>query len=98
MTEVPDIQKRRSERPIPRRALVMGATGRLGVAIAHALARRGGEVLLTARDGRKLEQMAEDIEKESGRRPAVIPKNLLDEDAPQHIAAEVRKHGPLDDV
>lgn len=98
MTEAPDPQLRRSERPIPRRALVMGATGRLGVAIAHALARRGGEVLLTARDERKLEQMASDIEKESGRRPAIVPKNLLDDDAPQWIATEVRKHGPLDDV
>jgi pteridine reductase len=91
-------ERTRSERPIPRRALIMGATGRLGVAIAHALARRGGDVVLTARDATKLDILAENIETESGRRPAVIPKNLLDDDAPTFIAREVVKHGPLDDV
>lgn len=34
---------------------VVGATGRLGIAIGEALADRGDEVVLTARDPNKLE-------------------------------------------
>ena len=60
-------ERTRSERPVPRRALVMGATGRLGVAIAHALASRCGEVVLTSRDATKLELLASSIESASGR-------------------------------
>jgi len=90
--------RRISERPIPRRALIMGATGRLGVAVARALAHRGGNVVLTARDEKKLEELASTLETETGRRPTIVPKNLLDDDAPAHIAAEVVKQGPLDDV
>jgi pteridine reductase len=41
-----------------RRVLVVGATGRLGVAIAEALADRGDDVVLTARDPNKLEQLS----------------------------------------
>lgn len=40
-----------------RRVLIVGATGRLGVAIAEALARRGDKLVLTARDPNKLEGM-----------------------------------------
>ncbi len=93
-----EVGRRISERPIPRRALVMGATGRLGVAIARALAARGGDVVLTARDDKKLAELAEMIGDESKRRPAIVPKNLLDDDAPSVIAKAVVAHGPLDDV
>lgn len=44
-----------------RRVLVVGATGRLGVAIAHALRERGDEVVLTARDPNKLEAMSKEL-------------------------------------
>ena len=92
------VGRRISERPIPRRALVMGATGRLGVAVAHALARRGGDVVLTARDEKKLQDLAAMIGDETGRKPSIIPKNLLDDDAPAVIAKAVVEDGPLDDV
>ena len=39
---------------------VVGATGRLGVAISHALAGRGDHVVLTARDPNKLGAMSAD--------------------------------------
>ncbi|MBL8605964.1 MAG: SDR family oxidoreductase [Myxococcales bacterium] len=42
-----------------RRVIVVGATGRLGVAIAEALARRGDKLVLTARDPNKLAVMEE---------------------------------------
>lgn len=78
--------------------LVMGATGRLGVAVAHALAKRGDEVVLTARDGQKLEVLANDVAATGGPRPRIVPKDLLDDDAPRHIAREVIAGGGIDDV
>lgn len=45
----------------PRRVLVVGATGRLGKAIAEALVRRGDRVLLTARDPSRLEALGRDV-------------------------------------
>lgn len=50
-----------------RRVLVVGATGRLGVAIAEALADRGDEVVLTARDPNKLEQLSASLDRGRGR-------------------------------
>ena len=44
-----------------RRTLIVGATGRLGVAIAHALAKRGDRAILTARDPNKLGALAAEI-------------------------------------
>ncbi len=41
-----------------RRILVVGATGRLGVAIAQALVARGDRPVLTARDPKKLEHLS----------------------------------------
>jgi len=83
----------------PRRVLVVGATGRLGVAIAKALAARGDRLVLTARDAMKLDALAERIAVESGgERPRVVCADLRETDAPERIAAEVRAGGGLDDV
>jgi pteridine reductase len=49
-----------------RRVLVVGATGRLGVATAQALADRGDDVVLTARDPNKLEQLAHSLDRGHG--------------------------------
>ncbi len=45
----------------PRRVLVCGATGRLGVAIARGLATRGDDVFITARDGARLDAVAAEL-------------------------------------
>jgi pteridine reductase len=92
----------------PRSVLVVGATGRLGVAIAHALVARGDRVLVTGRDPTKLESLADDLERADGaraaaegtapRRPVVIPKNLLLDDAPHEIAERARATGEVTDV
>ncbi|MBL9027641.1 MAG: SDR family oxidoreductase [Myxococcales bacterium] len=92
----------------PRSVLVVGATGRLGVAIAHALVARGDRVLVTGRDPTKLESLADDLERADGaraaaegttpRRPVVIPKNLLLDDAPHEIAERARAAGDVTDV
>lgn len=78
----------------PRTALVVGATGRLGVAIAHALVARGDRVVLTGRDAQKLDAMARDL----GGVP-VVCADLTREDAPEIIAKGVRAAvGRIDDL
>jgi pteridine reductase len=87
-----------------RRVLVVGATGRLGVAIAEALANRGDEVVLTARDPNKLEQLAAALDRGQG--PArFVCADLTHRDAVGHIVEGLRaaipptdQRGSVDDI
>ena len=54
----------------PRRVLVVGSTGRLGVAIARGLVGRGDRVLITGRDETKLEALADELEALAAERDA----------------------------
>lgn len=91
-------------RPSPRRVLVVGATGRLGVAIARALATRGDEVVLTARDPNKLGALAAEL----GGRAApltAITADLTRPTAVEEIVAGLREarpaspeRGSIDDI
>lgn len=81
----------------PRRVLVVGATGRLGIAIARALALRGDEVALTARDPAKLDALAAELAP-LGAKPRTIRADLRDRDAPERIASALRATGGVDDV
>lgn len=81
----------------PRKVLVVGATGRLGVAIARALAKRGDLVALTARSEPRLAALADDLEA-FGPRPRVIVADLRERDAPERIAGELIATGGVDDV
>lgn len=80
-----------------RRVLVVGATGRLGVAIAKALAERGDEVAITARSRPRLETLAEELA-QLGPAPRTVVADLRDRDAPETIAKELRLTGGLDDL
>jgi pteridine reductase len=88
----------------PRRVLVVGATGRLGVAIARGLAKRGDRVAITARDPQKLAALADELAElpptaeARAIRPRVVCADLLDRDAPERIAAELLATGGIDDV
>ena len=101
--------RRDSERPPEgprrsRRVLVVGATGRLGVAIAEALADRGDEVVLTARDPNKLEQMSAALDR--GKGPAAfVCADLTHRDAVDTIVQGLRaalpatpQKGSIDDI
>lgn len=78
-------------------ALVTGASGGIGTAIATELAREGADLCLTARDRNKLEDVAGAIEKISGRRPAVYAGDLNDpEVSSAAIAAATAAFGRLD--
>lgn len=87
-----------------RRILVVGATGRLGVAIGQALADRGDEVVLTARDPNKLEQLAASLDRGKGP-PPVVCADLTHRDAVERIVEGLRAalpptadRGSVDDV
>ena len=81
-----------------RRVLVVGATGRLGVAIAHALVARGDSVVLTARDPNKLGQLAAELGSE-GMAPPFITADLSHRDAVERIVEGVRRAVPgIDDI
>jgi len=90
-----------------RRILVVGATGRLGVAIAEALTDRCDEVILTARNAEKLEQLAGSLARPAtGSRPAAFVRADLEErDAVERIVEGVRAalpattdRGSVDDI
>jgi uncharacterized protein len=70
-----------------RMALVTGASGGLGHAIARALARRGAEVVLSARRAEVLEPLAAEL------RGRALPCDLSDRDS---IARLVEEAGPVD--
>jgi pteridine reductase len=88
----------------PRRVLVVGATGRLGVAIAEALADRGDDVVLTARDPNKLEQLSASLDRGRGKVPTLCA-DLTHRDAVERIVSDLRAavaptdtRGSVDDI
>jgi short-subunit dehydrogenase len=68
-----------------RKALLTGATGGLGRAIAAALAERGAVLTLSARNREALEQMAAEL---PGSGHAVLPADLAQPDAAARLADE----------
>jgi short-subunit dehydrogenase len=68
-----------------RKALLTGATGGLGRAIALALAQRGAQVALSARKREALEELAAEL---PGRGHTVLPADLAEPDAAECLAAE----------
>src|SRR6185295_10025018 len=80
----------------PRRVLVVGATGRLGVRIARALRARDDRLVLTARDPAKLAAMASELGGDGVAKTVCV--DLTTRDAPERIAAQVRAHGGIDDL
>ena len=68
-----------------RRALLTGATGGLGRAIAEALAAQGAQLLLSARNREALEAMAAEL---PGSGHGVLPADLAEPEAAERLAAE----------
>ena len=68
-----------------RTALLTGATGGLGRAIAKALAARGASVALSARKAEALEALAAELPGEGHR---VLPADLAEPGAAELLAAE----------
>jgi short-subunit dehydrogenase len=68
-----------------RKALLTGATGGLGRAIAQALAERGARLALSARSREALEAMAAEL---PGSGHSVLPADLAEADAAERLAEE----------
>ncbi len=68
-----------------RRALLTGATGGLGRAIAKAMAGRGARLALSARNGEALEKLAAEL---PGTGHTVLPADLAEPDAAERLATE----------
>jgi short-subunit dehydrogenase len=68
-----------------RKALLTGATGGLGRAIAQAMAERGAEVWLSARSADALSALAAELPGEGHR---VLPADLAEPDSAERLAAE----------
>jgi pteridine reductase len=82
-----------------RKVLVVGATGRLGVAIARALALRGDGVILTARNGARLEALSAELSTAIAAPVPFVCADMLEENAPETIVEGVRRTvGRVDDV
>jgi 3-oxoacyl-[acyl-carrier protein] reductase len=70
-----------------RTALVTGASMGIGRAIARSLAGEGVRTAIVARRRNLLEELAEEIVQAQGPRPAILAFDLMEEGAPQRIAA-----------
>jgi len=77
-----------------RRALVTGASGEIGAAIARALAGQGARLALSGRKQAALEALAGELAGELGGAPGaetvLAPGDLAAEDGPQAVAAQAR--------
>ncbi len=83
-----------------RTILIVGATGRLGVAIANALAARKDNVVLTARDPNKLAAISAQIAQTHGvSLPPFVTSDLTRDDAVDIITTELRQANVhIDDI
>ena len=72
-------------------ALVTGASTGIGKSIAFALAKEGVQLAISARRVALLNEVADDIVNNGGKRPVVIASDLYAEDAAQTLAAAAIK-------
>lgn len=76
-------------------ALVTGATGALGSAVAVGYALAGAKVVLTGRNAGKLEEVAEQIKAEGGECACVAGDPAIEEDVKQAVKFTVDTYGEL---
>jgi len=73
-----------------KRAVISGASGGLGVEIAHALAAEGVDLVLAARRQQPLEELATDVVGRHGTAAHVVVVDVLDDASVQALAARAR--------
>ena len=80
-----------------KRAIVTGGSRGIGLAIAHALAAEGVDIVLAARDGEVASAAAKAVAEASGRRVIAVPTDVRDDDAVQALVARtVEELGGVD--
>ena len=76
-----------------RAALVSGASSGIGRELAILLAADRHDLVLVARDGTRLEELARALAAAYGTRSTIVPRDLSDPDGPADVLAEVRRLG-----
>lgn len=74
-------------------ALITGATGGIGEALCREFARHGHSLIVTARDSRKLDEMAARLRRAYGVEVFVIASDLNQPNAVRKLFQEVRESG-----
>lgn len=77
-------------------AMVTGASTGIGAVYADRLVRRGRDLVLVARDARRLESLAVRLRQETGRVVDVLPADLTDDAAIDHVAKRIEEDGRID--
>jgi len=70
-------------------ALITGPTAGIGACFAHQLAHKGYDLVLVARDGERLEALADEVEREYGVSTEVLVADLADRAALARVEARV---------
>lgn len=79
-------------------ALVTGASGGIGAALAACFARNGFDVVLVARSADKLESLARQLEQDHATSALTMPADLARSGAAGRLARSLRKQGVVIDV
>jgi short-subunit dehydrogenase len=72
-------------------ALITGASSGFGAAFARKLAAEGHDVVLVARRGQAMEELAQDVEERHGVEAIVLPKDLGQPDAARDVMENLRQ-------
>jgi short-subunit dehydrogenase len=74
-------------------ALVTGASGGIGLALAEQFAENGHDVVLVARSAARLVEVGRELEDRYGVRSTILPGDLADPEAPRTLAQSVTEKG-----
>jgi uncharacterized protein len=86
----------RSQQPTWKRALVTGASSGIGNAFARQLAAEGTNLVLVARDERRLEDLAQQLRQENSVNVEVLVADLSDDEQVSHVEKRLSVSPPID--
>ena len=79
-------------------ALITGASSGIGKELAHIHAQKGGDLVIIARNEKKLQSLKEELETKYKNKVLVISKDLTLPNAPQELYDEVHKNNLTIDI